>query len=67
MQAHARLMARQRVTRQDAIVAVSLVEACSDPNVIQTSCPADPDIEHLRMDAQITNLLSAWQETLHDC
>lgn len=67
MQAHARLMARQRVTRQDAIVAVSLAEACSDPNVIQTSGPAYPDIEHLTMDAQITSTLSAWQDILDDC
>ena len=74
MQAHARLLARHTVTRQDAKVAIMLVESCSDSssissfsNVLQSRCPGDPDAEYLKVEACITNTLSAWQEILNDC
>ncbi|EIE26663.1 MCM-domain-containing protein [Coccomyxa subellipsoidea C-169] len=72
-QAHARLLARHTVTRQDAKVAIMLVESCSNSssissfsNVLQSRCPGDPDAEYLKVEACITNTLSAWQETLND-
>lgn len=73
MQAHARLMARHIVSRQDAAVAIMLVEACSDTSgslssgdVLQSRCPADPDTEHMKVEARITTTLSAWQGTLNN-
>ncbi|BDA40702.1 probable DNA helicase MCM9 [Coccomyxa sp. Obi] len=70
-QAHARLLARDTVTRQDAIVAVSLVEACTDTcsscsfeNALHTCSPANPDAEYQEVEARITTELSAWQEVL---
>ena len=64
-------MARQTVTSQDATVAIMLVNACSDTSsgfssgcVLQSRCPADPDAEHMTMEARVTAMLSAWQETL---
>ena len=71
-QAHARVLARDTVTRQDAIVAVSLLEACSDTcsscsleNALHTCTPANPDAEHEKVEARITAELSAWQEMLN--
>lgn len=59
------------MTRQDAIVAVSLVEACSDTcstcsfeNALHSCSPANPDAEHQEVEARITAELSAWQEML---
>ena len=48
LQAHARLMARNLVTQQDAVVAVTLVQASMQSaagitNALHTSFPVDPD------------------------
>jgi hypothetical protein len=65
-QAHARLMARSTVMQQDAVVAVSLVEASSTAagvlccaSSLHSDFPDDPDAEYLRMDARILAALSA--------
>ena len=70
-QAHARLMARSVVDRQDAIVAVSLLEACDSTaelfctkDTLHSSVPANPDAEYASLEAQILAALASHQEVM---
>lgn len=59
-------MARDTVIQQDAVVAVSIVEASSTAagvlccaSSLQSDSPADPDAEYLRLETRILAALSA--------
>ena len=64
-------MARDTVMQQDAVVAVSLVEAsstaagvlCCDSS-LHSDCPDDPDAEYMRLETRILDALSAHQEAM---
>lgn len=70
-QAHARLMARSVVGRQDAIVAVSMLEACEATtelfctmNSLHSGMPADPDTEYATLEARMLAALSCHEEMM---
>lgn len=70
VQAHARLMARDLVLRQDAIVAVSLAETCCSTSACfdsQTSLhstpPDDPDSDYEKMAARIMSAITGHHHT----
>jgi len=64
-QAHARLLARQVVTRQDAVVAVMLAEESLLTSAVlgermdlrAADFPADPDAEHAEREARLLDAL----------
>ena len=67
MQAHARLMAREEVTQQDAIIAVYLIEAsvmdqCSvlgAQDARHASFAADPDADYQDLESHLLGQMSA--------
>jgi len=68
-QAHARLMARDRVLAQDAVATISLMEVsfAGVQNVTQSLAPSDPDAEYKTMEAIALNQTRQQQQLTEDC
>ena len=71
MQAHARLMAKGEVTKEDAVVAVSLVDASmidstllGSSNMLHLPFPEDPEADYLAMERRLLSVLRAEEEAL---
>ena len=70
-QAHARLMARPVVGRQDAVVAVSMLEACDSTaelcctmNSLHSGAPAASDTEYASLEASMLAALASHEQMM---
>lgn len=69
LQAHARLLARDTVTRQDAVVAIYIVEASvmdsfallGSQDARQAAYPSDPDAEYQHMESHVLDIMALHQ------
>ena len=67
LQAHAKLMAREHVTQQDAIVAVTILEASmheeysilGGQDALRTDWPHDADAEYSELEAHVFDMMQA--------